>query len=108
MSNTLSTAPDRFEPMHRPEVDGDSDPRPWCQGVYAAMQLRLSAWAQLLDANNVNTTFWCLSCHTVATIRTVRCSDRRETEDFLRSVHLDIPAAVEALRQYWMPIRYAR
>ncbi|RZN10532.1 YecA family protein, partial [Bradyrhizobium sp. Leo170] len=22
--------------------------------------------------------------------------------------HLDIPAAVEALRQYWMPIRYAR
>ncbi len=27
-----------------------------------------------------------------------------ETEDFLRNACLDIPAAVEALRQYWMPI----
>ncbi|NWL42503.1 YecA family protein, partial [Bradyrhizobium elkanii] len=26
----------------------------------------------------------------------------------LRNAHLDIPAAVEAMRQYWMPIRYAR
>ncbi|NWL70877.1 YecA family protein, partial [Bradyrhizobium elkanii] len=24
------------------------------------------------------------------------------------NAHLDIPAAVEAMRQYWMPIRYAR
>ena len=32
----------------------------------------------------------------------------RETEHFLRNAHLDIPAAVEAVRQYWMPIRYPR
>ncbi|MGY4154738.1 transposase [Bradyrhizobium sp. USDA 4461] len=32
----------------------------------------------------------------------------RKTEDFLRSAYLDIPAVVEALRQHWMPIRYAR
>ncbi|MHC2449408.1 hypothetical protein ACVJ6Q_008119, partial [Bradyrhizobium elkanii] len=31
-----------------------------------------------------------------------------ETRDSLRNAHLDIPAAVEAMRQYWMPIRYAR
>jgi uncharacterized protein len=30
----------------------------------------------------------------------------RETGDFL--CNADIPVAVEALRQYWMPIRYAR
>jgi hypothetical protein len=30
------------------------------------------------------------------------------TEEFLRDAHTDIPAVVEAMRQYWMPIRYAR
>lgn len=28
--------------------------------------------------------------------------------DFLRNAYADIPAAVQALRQYSMPIRYAR
>jgi uncharacterized protein len=32
----------------------------------------------------------------------------RATRDFPRNAHTDIPAAVEAMRQYWMPIRYAR
>ncbi|MFB9262750.1 UPF0149 family protein [Bradyrhizobium erythrophlei] len=112
ISNTLSTAPDRFEPMHRREVNGDIDPRPWCQGFYAAMQLRLPAWAPLLDAGNVN--------HGLLLPILLHCRDdqnrpllggppRRgpETGD-LRNAHLDIPAAVEATRQYWMPIRYAR
>jgi uncharacterized protein len=31
-----------------------------------------------------------------------------ETKEFLRNAHTDIPAVVEAVRQYWMPIRYAR
>jgi len=44
ISNTLSTAPDRFTPIHRREASGDIDARPWCQGFYDAMRLRLSAW----------------------------------------------------------------
>jgi uncharacterized protein len=52
ISNTLLTAPDRFKPMHRREASGDIDARPWCQGFYAAMRLRISAWAPLLDASN--------------------------------------------------------
>ncbi len=40
--------------MHRRKPSGDVDPRPWCQGFYAAMRLKLSAWAPLLDASNVN------------------------------------------------------
>jgi uncharacterized protein len=32
----------------------------------------------------------------------------RATEQFLHNAHSDIPAAVEAMRQYWMPIRYPR
>jgi uncharacterized protein len=31
----------------------------------------------------------------------------RETEEFLRNAHADIPDVVEAMRQYWMPTRYA-
>ncbi|MBB4399190.1 YecA family protein [Bradyrhizobium sp. ERR14] len=112
ISNTLSTAPDRFAPMHRPKPSGDVDPRPWCQGFYAAMRLKLSAWAPLLDASNVN--------HGLLLPILLHCRDDqgrpllgsprsgRETKKFLRNAHADIPAAVEALRQYWMPIRYAR
>ncbi|TAI59763.1 UPF0149 family protein [Bradyrhizobium sp. Leo170] len=112
ISQTLSTTPRQFAPMHRREVNGDIDPRPWCQGFYAAMRLRLSAWAPLLDASNVN--------HGQLLTILLHCRDDqgrpllgpprsgRETEDFLRNAHLDITAAVEALRQYWMPIRYAR
>ena len=50
ISNVLTTAPDRFELMHRRKPNGDADPLPWCQGFYAAMRLRISAWAPLLDA----------------------------------------------------------
>ncbi|RXH41719.1 YecA family protein [Bradyrhizobium zhanjiangense] len=112
ISNTLSTAPDRFAPMHRRKPSGDVDPRPWCQGFYAAMRLKLSAWAPLLDARNIN--------HGLLLPILLHCRDDqgrpllrpprsgRETKNFLRNAHADIPAAVEALRQYWMPIRYAR
>jgi len=30
------------------------------------------------------------------------------SEEFLRNAHTDIPAVVEAMRQYWTPTRYAR
>lgn len=112
ISQILSTTPRQFAPMHRCEVSGDIDPRPWCQGFYAAMRLRLSVWKPLLDASNVN--------HGLLRPILLHCRDDqghpllgpppsgRETEHFLRNVHLDIPATVEALRQYWMPIRYPR
>ncbi|MDA9398548.1 hypothetical protein XH79_06925 [Bradyrhizobium sp. CCBAU 45389] len=76
------------------------------------MRLRLSAWAPLLDASNVN--------HRLLLPILLHCRDHqagpllgpprtgRETRASLRNAHLDVPAAVEAMRQYWMPIRYAR
>ena len=74
--------------------------------------LRLTAWATLLDASNVH--------HGLLLPILLHCRDDqgrpllgpprsgRRTRDFLRSAYADIPAVVEALRQYWMPIRYAR
>ena len=112
ISNTLSTTPDRFKPMHRREASGDIDARPWCQGFYAAMQLRISAWAPLLDASNLH----------YGRLRPIlmHCCDHqgrpllgpqpgKDGEPGAPSnAYLGIPAAVEALRQYWMPIRYKR
>jgi uncharacterized protein len=46
ISNTLSTAPHRFQPMHRRKPNGDVDARPWCRGFHAAMQPRLPAWTR--------------------------------------------------------------
>jgi uncharacterized protein len=112
ISQTLSTTPRHFAPMHRREVNGDIDPRPWCQGFYAAMRLRLSVWAPLLDASNVNHGLLLpILLHSRDDQGRPRLGPPRggrETEDFLRNAHLDIPATVEALRQYWMPIRYPR
>jgi uncharacterized protein len=68
--------------------------------------------APLLDTRNVN--------HALLLPILMHCEDdqgrpllgptskARQTEQFLRNAHSDIPAAVEAMRQYWMPIRYPR
>lgn len=76
------------------------------------MRLRLSAWAPLLDTRNIN--------HGLLLPILLHCVDNqghpllgpprpgRETEEFLRNAHTDIPDVVEAMRQYWMPTRYAR
>jgi len=115
ISNILSTTPDRFEPMHRCKSNGDVDARPWCRGFYAAMRLRMSAWAPLLDRGNIN--------HDLLVPILLHCldekgqpllgptgndSEAREAREALRNAHTHIPAVVEAMRQYWMPIRYAR
>jgi len=76
------------------------------------MQPRLSAWAPLLDTRNIN--------HGLLLPILLHCVDGQgrpllglprkdpETKEFLRNDHTDIPPVVEAVRQYWMPIRYAR
>jgi uncharacterized protein len=112
ISNILSTTPDRFEPMHRRKPNGDVDARPWCRGFHAAMRLRMSDWAPLLDSSGAN--------HRLLLPILMHCRDDQgqpllrptkkghEARELLRSAHAEIPTVVEAMRQYWMPIRYAR
>jgi uncharacterized protein len=76
ISNILSTASNRFEPMHRRKPDGDVDPRPWCRGFYAAIRPRMSDWARCSIPATPTMACCCRSSCTVATIRGVRCSDR--------------------------------
>ena len=112
ISNILSTAPDQFEPIYRRKPNRDVDARPWCRGFYSAMQLRMFAWAPLLNVDDIN--------HGLLLPILLHCVDDqgrpllgptrkgRESKEFVRNAHSDIPAVVEAMRQYWMPIRYRR
>lgn len=112
IGKTLSTAPHRFQPVHRRKPNGDVDARPWCEGFYAAMRLRLPAWEPLLDLNNSNhglllpILLHCVDDHGRPLLGPARKG--HETEELLRNAHTDIPAVVEAMRQYWMPARYPR
>ena len=54
ISETLSTTSKTFEPIFARKPNGDVDARPWCQGFYAAMKLRLSAWAPLTNFADIN------------------------------------------------------
>jgi uncharacterized protein len=94
--------------MHRRKINGEVDPRPWCQVFYGAMRLRLPAWAPLLDASNVN--------HGQLLPILLHCLDDQEqpllgppqSGGETRRAYADIPLTVEAIRRYWTPISYAR
>jgi uncharacterized protein len=51
---TLTNAPKTFEPIFARKPNHDIDAVPWCEGFYAAMKLRLSAWAPLRNLANIN------------------------------------------------------
>jgi hypothetical protein len=106
ISNTLSTAPDRFEPIYRRKPNRA---RPCCWGFYAAMQLRMSAWAPLPNTGDINYgLFLLIFVHSVDDPGHLPCSDQRgrDHKTLLRKAYTDMSAVVEAMRQYWMPIRY--
>jgi yecA family protein len=112
ISETLSTAPDSFTPLFVNGPSGEVDARPWCMGFYSVMKLRLLAWSKLLNLNVTEhglllpILFHC----TDAAGRPVLGPQRRspETLTFAQEAWRDIPVVAEALRQYWMPVRYKR
>jgi uncharacterized protein len=112
ISNILSEAPSRFEPICRRKPNRGIDARPWSRGFYAAMRLRISAWAPLLNTNDINHGLLLpILVHCVDDQRRPLLGPPRQGPDgkaFMRKAYTDIPALVEAMRQYWMPIRYRR
>jgi len=111
ISNTLSTAPQRFKPIFRSKPGGGVDVRPWCQGFYAAMTLRLLAWSPLLSRNNPDyhlllpVLLFCADDHGRPVVPD---TDAAVVKRLRRQAPDDIPAFVEGIRQYWMPVRYKR
>ena len=112
ISNTLSTKPESFKPLFLRGPNGEVDPRPWRLGFYAVVKLRLLTWSRLMspDAMEHRLLLPILS-HCVDTEgRPVLNAHRRglANPSLAQDAWRDIPTAVEALRQFWMPTRFAR
>ena len=110
ISQTLSTRPESFEPLFVRSPDGEVDPQPWCMGFYAVMKLRLRVWSRLFSPDRTE--------HALLRPILIHCVDDAGrpalppatrspgTPPLARHDWRDIPAKVEALRQFWMPIRF--
>ena len=111
VSETLSMKPKSFEPLFVRRPAGEVDARPWCMGFYAIMQLRLLEWSQLLassapeDSQLRPILFHC----TDETGRPVLYAALQDAvAASAQKTWREIPASVEAIRQFWMPIRFRR
>jgi uncharacterized protein len=111
ISNTLSTKPESFEPLFVGASDGEVDARPWCMGFYAVIKLRLLAWSRLFSTSTLEHGLLLpILFHCVDTAgRPVLDAQRRGLANppFARNAWRNIPTVVEALRQFWMPTRFA-
>jgi uncharacterized protein len=110
ISDTLSTRPESFEPLFVRSADGEVDPRPWCLGFYAVTKLRLLVWSRLLSPDRTEHAllrpilFHCV--HDAGKPALPAAMRSAQTSRLVRHDGRDIPATVEALRQFWMPIRF--
>ena len=109
---TLSTRPDGFEPLFLRRPDGEVDPRPWCTGFHATMNLKPSAWSRLLnEAADEHRLLLPILRHCVddegrpaIELKLRNLTEPKSRQEMLR----DIPPAVEAMRQFWMPTQFNR
>ena len=111
ISETLSTQPETFAPVFVQLANGQIDVRPWCMGFLLVLTLRLRDWSRLLTPARVE--------HRLLLPILSNCVDdrgrpflppamRTEPAHFIQNAPREIPASVEALRQFWMPIRFKR
>ena len=110
ISNTLAEAPARFTPIFARTAGGKIDVAPWCRGFQAAIQLRPRAWRRLMPAGRL--------AHAWLLPILAHCTDAHgrpppgapppgpRAELMRINADRDIPPAVEAMRQFWMPIRF--
>ncbi len=107
---TLSNAPKTFEPIFARKPNHDVDAGPGCEGFYAAMKLRLSAWDPLRNHADINhglllpILFHCLNDQKRLMLSPPWKGP--ETKPFSQIAYKDIPAVVEKMRQYWMLTRF--
>jgi len=93
------------------KADGGIDPRPWCQGFYAAMNLNMKDWKPILNRGNIH--------HGLLLPILIYCVDKKglpvlgkprpgpETAHFIENeAYLDISAVVPAIKEIHDPIRY--
>jgi yecA family protein len=110
ISETLSTDPKRFEPIFIRDASGGVDPHVWCQGFYIAMNLRLLDWHPLLRADAAYHHLLRPILHYGAAEGGRSALDPAPqvsgTKIVQAEIWREIAPAVEAIRQYWQPVRF--
>jgi uncharacterized protein len=110
ISDTLSTKSASFEPLHARTPDGEIDARSWCMGFYAVVKLRLMDWSRMLAPGVIEQGLMLpilFHCTDAAGQPVLPPSLRgSNTPAFAKTAWRDIPLMVEAMRQFWMPIRF--
>lgn len=104
VNETLLNTPQDYAPRLTTKADGGIDPRPWCQGFYAAMNLNMRDWKPLLNVSNIN--------HGLLLPILIYCVDKKgqpvlgkprtgpETAQFIEhEAYQDITLVVPALRE---------
>lgn len=111
ISNTLPTKPRNFEPLFLRRTNGEIDVRPWCAGFYAVMELRFLAWSRLMSPDVIEQRLLLpILAHCSETAgRPVLGAPQQGLANppFAQDAWRDMPAVVEAIRQFWMPTRFA-
>jgi len=113
INETFFNRPHEYAPHFAVKPDGGIDPRPWCQGFYASMNLNMKDWKPLLNRSNIH--------HGLLLPILIYCVDKKglpvlgkprpgpETERFLENeAYLDIPLVVPAIKELHDPMRLAQ
>ncbi|MET3598055.1 yecA family protein [Mesorhizobium shonense] len=111
INETLFDRPQDYAPRFATKPGGGIDPRPWCQGFYAAMNLNIKRWKRLLDLNNPN--------HGLLLPILIYCVDKKgrpvlgkprpgpDTAHFIEhEAYKDIALVIPALRELHYVTRY--
>jgi uncharacterized protein len=112
ISETLSTAPQKYAPIFHRADDGTVFAGPWCMGFLAAMQLRWSDWKALRNLDRIE--------HGLLLPILLHCIDEfglpylgpprsgPDTEAFLKNAYHDIPLVVPEIREFYMQERFSK
>lgn len=111
INETLFDRPQDYAPRFATKPSGGIDPRPWCQGFYAAVNLNIKSWKRLLDLDNPN--------HGLLLPILIYCVDKKgrpvlgkpkpgpETAHFIKhEAYKDIALVIPALRELHYVTRY--
>jgi uncharacterized protein len=110
ISETLSTAPKKYAPIFHRTDGGEVFAGPWCMGFVAAIKLRWSAWAPLLNSKSIERGLLLPIMLYIADELALPFGPPRQpfdTKSYLQTAYHDIPVVVPSIREFWMPQRAA-
>lgn len=110
INETFFDRPQEYAPRFAQKPDGGIDPRPWCRGFYAAMNLNLRDWKPLLNRGNVHHGLllpilsYCLDKKGAPVLGKPR-SGPETTHFFEHEAYRDIALVVPAIKELFDPMR---